>query len=238
MLRAIRIIYFTFALYILNHLYVFTVLPFLILVSFIDQKRVPALKQWFVRCIFAIVGKQVKVTGYENFEPGGAYVIVANYPSGYAGFALIGAFPKARVVAQAFLKKVPILGQALHRIGAIFVQPGREGQGKMSIEASLKELDETPSITILPEGGRSPDGNIQRFRRGFIYILRQTSLDLLPVTLNGLYQLKPMRRFYVDPDAQPEMVIHKPLKNATVVKMSDAEILTEVQNIIGSVYRP
>jgi len=238
MLRIIRIILSTFSLYFINHLFVFTVLPFAILISFIDQKRIPALKQWFVRCIFAIVGKQLKVNGYDNLEADGAYVIVSNYPSGYAGFALIGTFPQARVVALAALKNMPILGQALHRIGAIFVQPGKEGRGKMSIATSLKNQVDLSSIIIFPEGGRSPDGRFQRFRRGFIYLLRQTSLDLLPVTLNGLYQLKPMRRFYIDPDAEIEMIIHKPIKKSAVDQMSDSELLTKVQVTIGSVYRP
>ncbi len=47
------------------------------------------------------VGQQVKITGNDNVEPDGAYVIVANYPSGHVGFALIGTFPNARIVALA-----------------------------------------------------------------------------------------------------------------------------------------
>ena len=238
MLRAFRIIVATFSMYIVTHLFVFVTLPLAILISYIDEDKIPVVKQLFVKCLFAIVGKELKVYGRDNLEPDRGYVIVSNYPSFYAGFALIGAFPRAVVVAHAFLKRIPLLAQVLSRVGAIFVQPGRAGQGVGAIDHGLSGQRVTHGVIILPEGARTPDGRIHRFRRGFVHILRQTSLDLLPVTLNGLYSLKPMRRFYIDPDAEPEMVIHAAIRNATVREMQDEELLTTVQSVISSVYRP
>jgi 1-acyl-sn-glycerol-3-phosphate acyltransferase len=237
-LRVIRIIVITLSMYIVTHLFVFVTLPLAILISYIDEDKIPAVKQVFVRCLFAIVGKELKVSGHDNLEPDHGYVIVSNYPSFYAGFALIGVFPRASVVAHAFLKRVPLLAQVLSRVGAIFVQPGRAGQGGRAIDHDLSERGVTNGVIILPEGARTPDGRIHQFRRGFIRILRQTSLDLLPVTLNGLYHLKPMRRFYIDPEAEPEVVIHRPVSNATARQLCDEELLTMVESVIGSVYRP
>jgi 1-acyl-sn-glycerol-3-phosphate acyltransferase len=238
MLRSIRIVLGTLSMYLLTHLFVFATLPFAILISYVDQDRMPAIKQWFVRSLYAIVGKKLKISGHGKVRPDRGYVIVSNYPSFYAGFSLIGTFPRASVVAHAFMKKIPLLRQALNRAGTIFVQPGRAGKGKRAIELDLSQRQASQSVIILPEGARTPDGRIHRFRRGFIHILRRTSLDLLPVTLNGLYMLKPMRRFYLDPDAEPEMIIHEPMSNSSVRKMSDRELLAKVQGVIGSAYRP
>lgn len=224
-------------MYIVTHLFAFVTLPFAILISCIDKEKIPTLKQWFGKSLFAIVGKEMMISGYEHVNPDHAYVIVANYPSFYAGFSLIGAFPRAYIVAHAFTRKIPLLGQVLGRIGAIFVQPGRDGKGRRALDLQISGRDDIPGVIILPEGARTPDGDIHRFRRGFIYILRQTSLDLLPVTLNGLYQLKPMKRLYLDPDAEPAMIIHTPISNLSARRMSDEELLMMVQGIIGSVYR-
>jgi 1-acyl-sn-glycerol-3-phosphate acyltransferase len=89
-----------------------------------------------------------------------------------------------------------------------------------------------------PEGARTLDGKIHRFKRGFLYILRQSSLDLLPITLNGLYKLKPVKRLYLDPDAELEMVIHTPINNSVARQMTDEALLTTVHSLINSVYQP
>ena len=238
MIRIFRVIGATLSLYLITHLFVFAVLPISTLISCLREDRTPAIKQWFVKCLFAIVGTQLKVSGYGNVDPERRYVIVSNYPSGYAGFALMGAFPRASLVAHAFLKRIPFLGQALSRIGAVFVQPGLAGHGRRAIDLYLARRDDIPSMIILPEGGRTSDGKIHRFRRGFVYLQRQTSFDVLPVTLNGLYQLKPMRRLYADPDAKPEMVIHPFVSASAAGRMSDEELIRVVRDTIVMAYRP
>lgn len=225
-------------MYIVTHLFVFVVLPFAILVSYFDKNKIPPFKQWFVRSLFAIVGKKLKVSGYDNVDPNQIYLIVSNYPSFYAGFSLMGLFPRASVVVAAFVKKVPLLGTILSRLGTIFVQPGLAGQGKRAIDLHLNKQDAATSVIIFPEGARTPDGKIHRFKRGFLYILRQSALDLLPITLNGFYQLKPVKRLYIDPDAELEMIIHTPMKNSVARQMSDRELLTTVYSIISTEHQP
>ncbi len=238
MLRILRIVVVTFAMYVITHIFVFLFLPIALMISLVDKDRIPMLKQSFLRGLFRIVGKELKITGQGNVDPDQSYVIVSNYPSFYAGFSLVGVFPSAHIIAHAFIRRVPLLGRALRRIGVIFVQPGRAGKGIKAIDLGLSELGDLPSIIVLPEGERTPDGQIHRLRRGYIRILRQTSLDLLPVTLNGMYRLKPVKRFHIDPDAEPELIIHKPLRNAALQSMTDSEIGDKVHQIIRSVYQP
>jgi 1-acyl-sn-glycerol-3-phosphate acyltransferase len=183
------------------------------------------------------VGRKLTISGRQNVLPDHDYLIISNYPSFYAGFALIGTFPQACVVAHAFVRRVPLLGHALNRVGVIFVQPGRQGLGTAAIDLGLRR-EVHRSVIILPEGARTPDGSIQRFRRGFLHILRQTSLDLLPVTLNGMYQFKPVRRLYADPQAELEMIIHPPVHHATISEMDDGELLALAYSAIASTYRP
>jgi 1-acyl-sn-glycerol-3-phosphate acyltransferase len=237
-LRLIRIVATTLSLYLGTHLFVFMVLPLALLVSYLDPQRIPALRQWFVGCLFAIVGKRLKVSGQDNVDPARRYVIVSNYPSGYAGFALLGQFPRASLVAHAWLRRIPLLSHALRRVGAVFVQPGRAGLGRRAIDFYLGSAEVVPSLIILPEGGSTRDGTIRRFRRGFVHIQRQTSFGILPVTLNGLYQLKPMGRIYADPDADPQMIIHPPLSAPVASQMSDEQIIDAVRDTISSGYRP
>ena len=238
MIRVVRIIATTISLYLVTHLFVFTVLPFVILLSYLDRERIPEIKQWFVKCIFAIVGMRLKVSGHDNYNSERRYIIVSNYPSGYAGFALIGEFPHASLVVHAFLRKIPLLSQALNMMGAVFVRPGSAGHGRKAIDLYLYGHDDVPNMIILPEGKITRDGKIHRFRRGFVHIQRQTCFDVLPVTLNGLFQLKPFGRLYADPDAKPEMVIHPAIRASIAGQMSDEELIGVVKGTVESVYRP
>jgi len=177
------------------------------------------------------------VIGLDNIESGKSYLVVSNYPGSYAGFALMNVFPDASILVHSFLSRVPIVGFLLKSTGATFVQQKKFGRTKQSIDKMLHER-KNKSIIILPEGGRSPDGSIRKFRRGFIYIIRNSPMDLLPVTLREVYRLKPLKRIYLDPDSKPEVLIHKPIHHSTITTLDDERLLKLTIETIKSEYRP
>ena len=190
--RFVRILAYTISMYLVTHLIVFFYLfPVGTARIIINRNNGYPIKKRVTGLLFTIIGQRLKVLGLENLEPGKNYVIVSNYPGSYAGFALMNVFPEASMLVHSFLSKVLIVGFLLKSTGATFVQQRRFGRTKRAIDETLKHI-EKKSIIILPEGGRSPDGLIRMFKRGFIYILRHSSMDLLPVTLSGFYGLKPM----------------------------------------------
>jgi 1-acyl-sn-glycerol-3-phosphate acyltransferase len=91
-------------------------------------------------------------------------------------------------------------------------------------------------VAIFPEGTRTLNGQIQDFKRGFILILKGTGLDVLPITLNGTFKLKPKPRFFINPFTRIEMIIHQPITNADLVAKSNDEILKQVKTIIEAPY--
>ena len=237
-IRLGRILVYTFSMYIVTHLIVFLYLfpvgtpliYFKLGKPFIIKKRITGL-------LFKIIGQRLKVLGRENLEPGKTYLIVSNYPGSYAGFALMNVFPKACILVHSFLRRAPIVGFLLKSTGAVFVQQKKYGKTKQAIDDMLKHND-NHSILVLPEGGRSPDGRIRKFRNGFVYILRHSSMDLLPVTLRGFYRLKPMKRLYLDPDSDLEILIHEPIRNSSITHISDNALIRLTEDIIRSAYRP
>ena len=225
-------------MYVVTHAVVFTMLPAGIIMAARDREKTVRIIKRFTEILFRIVGKDITVSGMGNFKHGKRYIIVANYPSFYAGFALMKLFPNVSVVVHGFVSKVPLFGKFLERIGTIFVDPKKMKDSIRSIDTGIVEAHESRSIIIFPEGHRTPDGVMQRFKHGFIYMLRNGSFDLLPVTLNGFYRLKPVKRLYIDPDAEPEVVIHRPINSSEICKMSDTELLESTVATIKSVYTP
>ncbi len=236
--RFLRICFYTFSMYVATHIVVFILLPFVLLISFFSKKAMPIIKRRFVKILFFLVGKKPEVHGLENLEKGKAYLIIPNYPSFYASFALIGVFPDASIVANAFTAKIPLLGHFLKQMDTIFVDPKRIRSTMLAIDKGLKVNKGRNNVLIFPEGQRTPDGQIHAFKRGFTYFLRNSTLNLLPVTLNGFYQMKPMKRFYFDPDSNPQILLHKPISNSEVKQLSDTDLMTKAESIIAGSYKP
>jgi len=187
--------------------------------------------------LFRVIGKRVEISGIQHTEKESGYVIVCNYPSFYVLFALMGLFPNASFVAHRSLRRVPLLGWMLSRSGTIFVDPKQPRATRRAMDAALASCG-TRSVVIMPESRRTPDGEIHGLRRGFTYLLKHSSLDLLPVTANGFYTLKPANRLYLDPDAQPTLVIHSPVPNAEARILGNIELVRRTESIIRSAYRP
>jgi len=146
-------------------------------------------------------------------------------------------FPDASILVHSFLFRVPLVGFLLKSTGAIFVQQKKFRRTKIALDETLKQVQDR-SVIILPEGGRSSDGSIRIFKRGFIYVLRNSSMDLLPVTLRGFYNLKPLKRPYVDPDSDLQIVIHKPVVRSTLENLTNDRILKLAVETIKEAYRP
>ena len=238
MRRFARILVYTISMYLVTHLIVFFYLfPIGTIRILIDPKCAPRLRKQITGLLFAIIGQRLKVIGLDNFEKDKSYVIVSNYPGSYTGFALMNLFPDASILVHSFLLRVPMVGFLLKSIGAIFVQQKKSGKTKRMIDQALEQIQDR-SIIILPEGGRSPDGSIRKFRHGFIYFLRNSEMELLPVTLRGFYSLKPLKRPYLDPDSELEVVIHKPIDRSMIDGLSNEGLLTITTETIEKAYRP
>ena len=225
-------------MFLVTHLIVFFYLfPIGTIRILVDPECAPKLRKQITDLLFAIIGQRLRVIGLENIEKDKSYVIVSNYPGSYTGFALMNLFPDASILVHSFLSRVPMVGFLLKSIGAIFVQQKEFGKTKHLIDRALENIRDR-SIIILPEGGRSPDGSIRKFRHGFIYILRNSSMDLLPVTLRGFYSLKPLKRPYLDPDSELEIVIHKPIDRSMIDSLSNKGMLKTTTETIEKAYRP
>ena len=235
--RFIRIIYYTIVMFLGTHAIVLLLSPIWMISTLFFPRIIPIFKTCFGRLLFVILRKRINVSGLENTERGNNYLIIANYPSGYAGFVLMMLFPQASLIVHSFMSKVPMISTMLVRYGFIYAH--RQGFKRMKhFTNHINARSQIGSIIILPEGKSSRDGMIHEFKRGFIHILRHNSLDLLPVTLNGFYKLKPMGRPYLDPETALEVVIRKPVNSSTIKTLNDDQLLTITLDSIKDSYQP
>jgi len=187
------------------------------------------------KLLFLIMGKWLHVSGKNNIEKGKNYLLLVNHASLYDIPAVMAVFPLVSWLGRDYLTKFPLFGHALKMTHYIPISRDLSIGVKKIINDSISKSGNI-TIAIFPESTRTMDGRLQDFKRGFIHILKATNLDVLPVTLNGMYKLKPKTRKYINPFPRLEMIIHKPLKNDKLKVKSVAEILLQTKTIIESAY--
>lgn len=189
---------------------------------------------------FLFAGKIIHYRGLENIQTGKAYLVVSNHGSMLDILALCTILRGHPAwVAKKSLLKVPLFGWAL---GNFIIPIDRASLFNSSRALEKETLNQMKGrkrwVFIFPEGTRTLDGRLQEFKRGFIKLLRGSNLDLLPVTLNGFYTMKPRNsQFYLNPSPKLEIVIHSPVSNETLSKMDDKTIVQITQDTIAGAYK-
>ena len=231
-------LYAVLSIAIFGILYCYTAIAVVIvlILTLLHFKRpVRFLFQMWAKSVFIIMGKKFRVYGKENIQKGAKYILVANHASLFDIVAITSFFPGISWFGHERLLKVPVFSSMLKMMDYVpFKEPTYRNTKQMIDQLIHKSSYQ--SVAIFPEGTRTLNGKINQFYRGFIYLFRTRNIEILPVTLNGFYKLKPKNRFYINFDSKLDVVIHKPIRIDELTGKNDLEIIDTVKTIIESDY--
>lgn len=219
-------------------LYIYTAVGvlFVIPLSYLNaRKPVQIMVKYWAKSVFLVMFKRLRIEGRENLDRKGKYILIANHSSLFDIVAIVSFYPEVSWFGHERLMKIPVFRRYLKLIDYIpFRTPTVANTRQMMGELVEKTRDR--SIAIFPEGTRTKNGKISPFYRGFIYLLRTTDISIMPITLNGFYELKPKNRFYIDFGSRLGVKIHKPIPKDELIGKSDEEIVDTVKSVIESAY--
>lgn len=145
--------------------------------------------RWFRRCGVAAV-KLIPVWKFETegvmiSDPRRPYVAVANHES-FADIFLISHLPwEMKWLSKESIFRIPVMGWMMRMAGDIAVRR-RDRNSRADALAEIHDrLDKNVTVMILPEGTRSPDGTLQRFRNGAFRVAVERQLPILPIAVAG-----------------------------------------------------
>ncbi len=150
-----------------------------------------ALTYGFFRLVY-----RTRYTGRENVPREGAVLFVANHQSHYDP-PLIGALVGDRpltFVARSGLFNFKPFAWFITFLGAM---PIRQGESDLSaMKRTLAELEAGRCVLVFPEGSRTPDGSVHPFQRGISLLLKRTKATIVPVAVEGVYDVWPTGRSF------------------------------------------
>ena len=139
---------------------------------------------------------RIHYSGLKNIPPEGGVLAVSNHQS-HLDPPLIGAGCPRRMnyLARETLFRFGPFGRFIYSVGAIPLD--REGVGLSGIKESLKRLKRGEMLLVFPEGTRTPDGEIKRFKPGFTTLAVRSKAAILPVAIEGAIAPGPGRPVFL-----------------------------------------
>jgi 1-acyl-sn-glycerol-3-phosphate acyltransferase len=185
----------------------------------------------WARLIVRTTGVRVTVSGLEHLEPGRSYVFAANHQSIYDIPILFGSIPfQLRIVAKQSLGRIPFMGWHLHRAGHLLVD--RRNPGPDIVRKMRRLVSESSSLIVFPEGTRSADGSVGRFKKGPFLVARDSGLPVVPVSIAGSRHVMQKGRLMVCP-GQVELTVHRPIPTDDVARDQVPRFGERVREIIA-----
>ena len=163
-----------------------------------NAEFVHKVQQFWSRSFFWLMFLPVSVDGIEHIKPKQSYVFVANHQSMFDVWLVYGWLPVIfKWLMKAELRKVPFVGTGCKAAGHIFVDRRNAKAAMESLKEVEKQLVDGVCTVIFPEGTRSLDGEVGRFKRGAFQIAWDLGLPVIPLSLDGCYEVLPKGKPFV-----------------------------------------
>lgn len=182
--------------------------------------------------ILKTTGVKVQVNGLERIDLKRSYIFAANHQSIYDIPILFASLPiQLRILAKSSLGRIPFMGWHLQRTGHILVDRSKTGAGIIKKMARL--VQQHHSLIIFPEGTRSIDGSVARFKGGSFLIAVNAGLPVVPISIQGSRHVMFRGRLMVCPGTVT-VTVHEPIETAGVPRDAVREFSTRVQAVVAS----
>ncbi len=118
-------------------------------------------------------------------------VIIANHQSHLDLMYMLMLNPKIVILTNRWVWRSPFYGAIIRYADFYPIADGIED----NISKLEALIDNGYSVVIFPEGTRTSTGEIGRFHKGAFYLAHKVGVDVLPVTIHGLYEALPKEQF-------------------------------------------
>lgn len=199
--------------------------------------------KWWAQFIIRILLLPVKVEGRENLVKGQSYVFVANHQGAFDIFLIYGFLSRNfKWMMKRQLRQMPFVGKACESAHHIFVDKRGASKIRETYDRARQTLQGGMSLVVFPEGARSFTGHMGVFKRGAFMLADDIELPVVPLTINGSFDIMPRTRDMKWVVWHPlRLTIHKPIlpvgKGADNIKYLEEESYKVVMSGLDKQYQ-
>jgi 1-acyl-sn-glycerol-3-phosphate acyltransferase len=216
----------------LIYLYTFVMGSLSLLLSLYDPagKRQHWCARIWCRMIARTVGARVRVHGAHHIHPGASYVFLSTHQSYMDIPAMLGYLPaQLRIAAKKSLFRIPFMGWHLARAGHIPIDRSSTQNAVASMQRAAAYLRSGICAFVFPEGTRSRDGRLHKFKKGGFKLAIQAGVPIIPITIIGSRQVLPPDEIIFRPGTI-EMHVDAPIPTAELTDEDIEPLMETVHN--------
>jgi len=188
-------------------LVVSTIVTFLIaIVAFVtlplnrNEKLYHGIGRFWSRSLLRICGVKVVLHGAEFIDRNRSCIYASNHASMFDIPVVIGGLPDdIRLVYKKELERIPVFGWGLKYGSYIGIDRGRGAEARKSLDEAIEKIRKGASVLLFVEGTRSEDGKLQTFKRGAFHLAARAGVPVIPLTINGSYNIVPKHSLRIRP---------------------------------------
>jgi 1-acyl-sn-glycerol-3-phosphate acyltransferase len=157
-----------------------------------------------------LAGVNLEIHGLDQIPSDRPVVFMANHQSNFDPPALLAVIPPVLVMVKKEFFRVPILGRVMVACGFIPVDRRNREEALQALEKGVQALKAGKSFLVYPEGTRSPDGRLQRFKKGVFVMAIKAGAPIVPISVSGSNKIMPKGKFVIRP-GRVRITFHEPV---------------------------
>lgn len=189
---------------------------------------------WGVRLGLWLAGVRIRVIGAENLPRQGPCVYMANHLSNVDPPVLFAVLPpRIAMMGKKQVFSIPVLGTAIRLADFVAVDRENREAARASVEETLEKLQRGTSFLVFPEGTRSRDGQLLRFKHGVFVLALRAGAPIVPITLDGAREIMVKGRWEIYP-GEVRVTVHPPVETRHRRLEDRHRLAEEVRSIVAS----
>jgi 1-acyl-sn-glycerol-3-phosphate acyltransferase len=178
-------------------------------------------------------GSHIIVRGAERLNRHPVAVYAANHTSYMDTPVIFASLPfQFRILAKKELWPVAFIGWYLNRSGQIPINVENPRATLSSLNVGAKALRAGMPLFVFPEGGRTLDGALQPFLSGAAYLAIRAQAPLVPIALQGVYDLLPIHTHHFYP-GELTLSVGEPIETKGMTVRQAEELTARLRTAIA-----
>ncbi len=175
----------------------------------------------------------IEVKGISNLEKfeDKPIIIMSNHSSLYDIPIAVKALNfSVRFMAKKELYKIPIFGSALKRAEFISIDRQNHDEALKNLQKAKELMLGGITLWVSPEGTRSKNGKLSRFKRGGFHLAIDTSAMIVPIAVKGIHNVQAGKELKICLNQKIEVEICQPVDASQYTTSNKNELVEEVRD--------